>query len=246
MTKEEAVEKIKLQIEKIPGLKHTPAFHSDYEIWEKVTKDFIKIAFDDDYVKLFIDAKGHMVIAMDKNSLYHNFIQAIEGRQAFLNSLIREHEELKDDLPVSFKKISLRDYDLHHAIKRVSGKLFEDGHYKDAILAAYIEVIDRVKCVAKHPKNASGVEMDGENLMNHVFNVDTPLLKLNEMSSVPDKDEQKGFMYLFKGICGLRNEKGHRNFVQNNPKRTVEHLALASLLMGVLDDEFIKTYNGGD
>lgn len=141
------------------------------------------------------------------------------------------------------KRFRLENYELHKKIVEVSGQLFEDGHYKDAIFKAYVEVIDRVKQVARTPRASNGNELDGDNLMNHVFKPENPIIKLNELQTDADIDEQRGFMFLFKGICGLRNKKGHKNFVQNDPNRTIEHLALASLLIGLLDDEFINAYN---
>lgn len=90
---------------------------------------------------------------------------------------------------------------------------------------------------------ANGRELEGDNLINHVFSSDNPIIKLNELQSDADKDEQKRLMFLFKSICGLRNKKGYKNFIQDDPKRTIEHLALASLLIGLLDDEFVNTYN---
>jgi uncharacterized protein (TIGR02391 family) len=50
-----------------------------------------------------------------------------------------------------------------------------------------------------------------------------------------DKDEQKGMMFLFKGIVGIRNKKTHTNVILNDPVRATEYLSLSSLLMRLLD-----------
>ena len=42
-------------------------------------------------------------------------------------------------------------------------------------------------------------------------------------------------MFLFKGIVGLRNSKAHSNALFNDPSRVHEYLALASLLMRLLE-----------
>ncbi|MBI5421778.1 TIGR02391 family protein [Candidatus Peregrinibacteria bacterium] len=143
------------------------------------------------------------------------------------------------------KIVNFEEHIIHTSIDTVSGKLFKDGHYKQAILEAFIAVIDRVKDVANHPTTGNGRELDGDDLMNQVFGCEgkTPIIKLNDLKTTADKDEQKGFMYMFKAICGLRNKKGHKNFVQNDPKITIEYLALCSLLMRLLDEEFIREYN---
>jgi hypothetical protein len=42
-------------------------------------------------------------------------------------------------------------------------------------------------------------------------------------------------MFLYKGVVGLRNSKAHSNRLIEDSKRAHEYLALASLLMRVLD-----------
>lgn len=140
----------------------------------------------------------------------------------------------------------LKKYDLHPRIKGVSSRLFADGHYKESIQAALVEVITRVKEVAGYPKDSSGRDLDGDTLMNRAFGCDgenVPLIRLNELRDSFDKAEQRGFMNLFKGIVGIRDKKAHLNFVQNDPYRTMEYLCLASLLMRLLEDNFVRQFN---
>ncbi len=129
-------------------------------------------------------------------------------------------------------------YDFHPTIKAVSFDQFQKGFYKDAILNAFIEVINHVKVKAGHPKDANGRDLDGDSLMGHVFGCDgrEPILKLNDLASTLDSAEQRGFMNLYKGICGLRDKKAHLNFLQNDPLKTVEYLSLASLLCRLVDE----------
>lgn len=140
----------------------------------------------------------------------------------------------------------LKKYDLHPRIKFVSSGLFADGHYKEAIQAALVEVISRVKEVAVYPKDKSGRDLDGDQLMNRAFGCDgsnEPLIKLNELRDSFDRAEQRGFMNLFKGIVGVRDKKAHLNFIQSDPCRTMEYLFLASLMMRLLENDFLKHYN---
>jgi len=242
MNKTELIQQLKKQIEKIESLKHPPAFHPQHQIWDNTTQKVVAELFDQDYLRMFKNA-GSTSVYGDESSNYRQFIENLEEQKQLLEGFINEREELiGSSVPVS-KKFDLGDYDLNPRIKAVIGKLFTDGHYKDAILKAYIEVIDRVKEVSGTPRASNGNELDGDNLMNRVFGSENPIIKLNELRTDANIDEQRGFMYLFKGICGLRNEKGHKNFVQDDPKRTIEHLALASLLMGLLEDDYIRTYN---
>ena len=140
----------------------------------------------------------------------------------------------------------LKKYNLHSRIKSVSEKLFANAHYKEAIQASLVEVINRVKEVADYPKDSADRDLDGDKLMNKVFGCDgdnLPLIKLNELKDSIDKAEQRGFMNLFKGIVGVRDKKAHLNFIEHNPYMTMEYLTLASLLMRLLDEDFIKKFN---
>ena len=113
----------------------------------------------------------------------------------------------------------------HSEIERVGGQLYRDGHYKQAALEAYIRVIDEVKA-------RSAIADDGDSLMNKAFGCDkqVPVIQFNRLTTDSERDEQRGIMYLFKGIVGLRNSKAHSNRLFNDPARGHEYLALASLL----------------
>jgi uncharacterized protein (TIGR02391 family) len=125
-------------------------------------------------------------------------------------------------------------YRLHPKILKVSKKLFRDEHYPQAVEEAFKKVIKEVKQIVK---NKTGRELDGDSLMNHAFGCDTqtPIIKFNSLQTREEKDEQRGIMYLFKGIVGIRNRKAHDNVNLSNPYRAFEYLALASLLMRLLD-----------
>ena len=81
--------------------------------------------------------------------------------------------------------------------------------------------------------------MDGDDLMNKIFGCDgeqTPKIQFNALNDGLDRAEQRGLMYLFKGVVGVRDRKAHLNFVQNNPLKTIEYLSLASPLLRLLDE----------
>jgi uncharacterized protein (TIGR02391 family) len=119
----------------------------------------------------------------------------------------------------------------HAEVERVSGPLLRDRHYRNAALDAYIRVIEEVK------SRSGRADLDGDDLMNQAFGCDkkTPALKFNELTTDSDRNEQNGMMFLFKGLVRLRNSKAHRVDVFNDPQRAYEYLALASLLMRLLE-----------
>lgn len=147
-------------------------------------------------------------------------------RKALLDGFI---EQLQDLAPPSAVTAS-DQYKFHAEIERVSGDLYRSGHYKQAALEAYIRVIEQVRLMSQIPD-------DGDSLMNKAFACDkqTPFIQFNSLTTEADRDEQRGFLFLFKGIVGLRNSKAHSNALFNDPLRGHDYLALASLLMRVLE-----------
>lgn len=117
--------------------------------------------------------------------------------------------------------------DLHSKIVSVAGKLFEDGHYRQAIFEACIAVNQAVRV------ESGSTAKVGTALMENAFSVGRPLLKISE-----DKDEQKGFMWLFTGtMMGLRNPRGHQLATENGMTQDecLEWLGFLSALMRVVD-----------
>jgi len=124
---------------------------------------------------------------------------------------------------------------LHPLIKEVSGGLYRDGHYAQAILEAFKAVNNRVKA------KAGRTDLDGRDLMAKAFRKEAPILKLAPLATQSDMDEQEGFMLLFMGaMVGIRNPKAHEIVSQTDPNRTLEYLAFASLLCHRIDDSTVE------
>lgn len=153
-----------------------------------------------------------------------------DGKIRLRNALLLGFVEQLQDLAPPSVVTAPDQYNFHSEIERVSGGLYRDGHYKQAALEAYIRVIDQVKAV-------SGLSEDGDSLMNKAFGADkqAPVIQFNTLSTGAEFDEQRGIMYLFKGIVGLRNSKAHSNRLFNDPSRAHEYLALSSLLLRLLE-----------
>lgn len=128
-----------------------------------------------------------------------------------------------------------QDYEYHPEIARVSEKLLSEGNFRQAVLDAFIHVIAEVK-------EKTGLHNEGDDLMNRSFSPDNrvPLVQFNDLRNEADKSEQRGIWNLFKGIVGLRNFKAHIVKAFDNPHRAHEYLALASLLMRLLDNAAVN------
>jgi uncharacterized protein (TIGR02391 family) len=150
---------------------------------------------------------------------------------ARLDTLVPAARSVKRGRRASFSGPVISFSTLHPEVLRVSEKLYRDSHFPQAVLEAYKAIVNAVKKI-------SGVKgIDGKSLMERVFSLGNPVIKLNNLQTDSEKDEQVGLMLLFSGAAlGIRNPKAHENIVQEDPLRALEYLALASLLLKRLDE----------
>lgn len=117
---------------------------------------------------------------------------------------------------------------IHPDISGVSMRLFDDGHYAQATFEAFKYIDNRVKDI-------SGIEETGFSLMMNAFNETGPKVKLTDLKTMSDKDEQKGFRYVFAGtMSGIRNPRGHDNRI-DPIDLCLDHLSVASVLLRTLE-----------
>jgi uncharacterized protein (TIGR02391 family) len=118
---------------------------------------------------------------------------------------------------------------IHPKIKEVTESLFKDGHYSQAIFEAFKMIESQVR------KKSKMNDKEGSDLMHHAFDENNPILKINPLKNLSDKDEQYGFRFIFAGaMTGIRNPKAHEIIKQKDPITTLEYICLASLLMRIL------------
>ena len=132
----------------------------------------------------------------------------------------------------------------HPKVVEASKSCFTTINYREAILNAFISLIDYIKEI-------SGLDLDGDDLMNNVFSFNydkeqrkitkLPIICINELKNRTDRDEQQGFMFLCKGAAAfVRNPKAHKLIAQTDPLHTLEHLAFASMLMRRVEEGKVK------
>jgi uncharacterized protein (TIGR02391 family) len=121
------------------------------------------------------------------------------------------------------------DLELHPEIRRATAKLFEDGHYANAVEDA-CKVLDSLVQL-----RSLRADLNGTNLMRTVFGVKAPVLKFNELQTESEKSEQEGMMHLFAGaMLALRNPRAH-GITEDHPERAIEYLSFVSMLANSLD-----------
>jgi uncharacterized protein (TIGR02391 family) len=118
---------------------------------------------------------------------------------------------------------------IHPDIATVSLGLFDDGHYSQATFEAFKLLDNKVQSV-------SGISESGYKLMMAAFNEASPKIKLNNLSTVSDKDEQMGFRFVFAGsMSAIRNPRGH-DILTDSIDLCLDHLSFASVLLRTFEN----------
>ena len=120
-------------------------------------------------------------------------------------------------------------------LSEVSRARFATGHYADAVEASLKHLNNAVK------EKSGATDKDGAELMRTVFSANCPILRINELQSQSDKDEQRGYMHLFEGaMIGIRNPRAHESGLIDDAATALEILAMVNHLMRKLET---ATYN---
>lgn len=120
-------------------------------------------------------------------------------------------------------------------LRKMTSKLFYDGHYARAVEEAF-------KFLDNLVKKRSKVENSGQRLMRNVFSSNSPKLKLNSGISISERDEQSGYMDIMAGcMTGIRNPRAHESDWEDTEYRAIQLLSLADHLVGrVRKAEIVK------
>ena len=119
---------------------------------------------------------------------------------------------------------------LHPAIRKNCYDQFRNGHLREAVLNSVMAVFDRIR-------KLTGIDADGEQLINKAFSVTDPYLILSELESESGQSDQKGFMQIFRGAFqGIRNPKAHSLSHDLTEQKAAQYLVFASLLARRLDE----------
>jgi uncharacterized protein (TIGR02391 family) len=122
------------------------------------------------------------------------------------------------------------DRNVHPDIDKITRKLFDDGHFAQATFEAFKFIDKKVQKLSKSKKF-------GKKLMMAAFNEESPLVKLTDLTSTSEIDEQEGYKFLFAGaVLAIRNPRGHEVAMHETPDQCLDHISLASLLLRRLND----------
>ena len=236
LDKSKAIEMLKQCLEEIPQLRELHYDNQKFNLWRDKVRDIIKAALDsDDLARFSVGSWKIRGIFADDVYQREYLEEHLPKYETGLKSIIQKYELLEIEAepsavakPKDTTESPTQIFDkmqFHQRIIAASKSLFESGHYSQAIFEAF-------KAVNNFVKEKSGLSLDGKALMSKVFNEDAPIIKLNELLTQSDKDEQEGFKFLFMGaMVGIRNPKAHDFIEMKDPYKTLEYLAFASLLL---------------
>jgi len=158
------------------------------------------------------------------NDPLHLFEQIARRAYGFTD---RDSREPRSEHPFEVRNV-------HEKLPPVVRELFDNGHYSQATFEAF-------KFVDKLVQHISRVSETGQKLMFQVFCAESPMLALTSNATATEKDEQKGFGFLFAGgILAIRNPRGHEIDIPDSPDICLDHLAFASMLLRRLEQAGIK------
>ncbi|NNE85038.1 MAG: TIGR02391 family protein [Alphaproteobacteria bacterium] len=119
---------------------------------------------------------------------------------------------------------------IHPDIGGVSQKLFDNGHYSQSTFEAFKLLDNKVKTVAGNSSQS------GFKLMMEAFNEANPKIKLTDLGTQSEIDEQNGFRFIFAGsMWAIRNPRGH-DILTDPIDLCLDHLSFASVLLRTLED----------
>ena len=115
-------------------------------------------------------------------------------------------------------------------LQEVSGSLFRDRYFARSVEEAF-------KLLNNSVKEKSGLaDRDGSDLMFAAFDADSPTLRLNDLETISEENEQNGYRFIYAGsMTGIRNPRAHEHDLADEPEVALELLVLANHLMRKLD-----------
>jgi len=239
-----AIELLKQALGEIPHLRelHHERDKQEFELWFNKVQTIIKATLDTDDLKRFSSQRSAHVRGWFPDDVYQqDYLKRLTDYETALKSIIQKYELLEFE-EKSVKKTEQKDtakspiqlFDsmkFHPKVVEASRGLFKDRYYSQAIFEAFKAVNNFVKEKSELPLNEIRGMKDSQ-LMAKVFDVNNPIIKVNELLSDTDISEQEGFKFLFMGATvGIRSPKAHDFIEMKDPYKTLEYLAFASLLL---------------
>jgi len=94
--------------------------------------------------------------------------------------------------------------------RNIHPKIFEYCNSELISENYFHSVFEAVKSIAEEIRKRTNLTLDGGELVDIAFSINTPLIKINSLETETHKSEQRGFGNLIKGVFGMfRNPTAH-------------------------------------
>jgi uncharacterized protein (TIGR02391 family) len=176
--------------------------------------------------------EGYRGKSVPLNIVIAGYRKGIDNAVINTESIIEYFEEEIEDFRETPSERALKAFgelELHPEIEQAVSKLFQDGHYSDAVFNA-CKVLDKLV-----QDRSRITDLSGTDLMNKVFSSKKPFLRFNDLQNSNERNEQEGMMFLYSGAMKvIRNPRAH-NIIEDNPESAFEHIVFLSFLAKTLD-----------
>lgn len=179
----------------------------------------------------FIDEQEHFTEVQKQLNLCLSFmglemLDTAEVRPRKVATTLKEANQTISDLKSDLEKFKIHSQIMEYCRPEIiSENLFH-------------LVFEAAKCVLDELRNISGLNYDGNKLVNECFDGNNPRIILNKLSSDNEKSEHKGLQALLNTIVYLyRNPKAHqlKYFSEDTYLSTLEALIMISKARYALD-----------
>lgn len=110
----------------------------------------------------------------------------------------------------------------------VISNTYEARNYNHAI-------IDAIEYMSEIIREKSGLDGDGEQLFGKAFGGDYPILRINKLQTITERDSQKGLLNILIGLYkGIRNPRSHDQ-IEDTKKSADAIIYFIDYLLGVID-----------
>ena len=114
------------------------------------------------------------------------------------------------------------------SLRTATRNLYSNRHYAQAVEEA-------CKCLNHTVKARSGEKLDGVELMQRAFSEKSPILRINQLSTESEKNEQSGYQMIMAGLMrGVRNPRAHEPQHRDDSNGALELLVLVNHLLQVI------------
>jgi uncharacterized protein (TIGR02391 family) len=114
---------------------------------------------------------------------------------------------------------------LDPTVRAAAARHFHAGDFRNAVLDAVTAVFDKIR-------ERTGLDLDGDRLINQTLSVGAPVLVLSDVDTESGRNDQSGFADIFRGFYrGVRNPQAHTLLHDLDAEKASQYLVLASILM---------------